>query len=309
MTTIYYDDAYVGTGTDFDTTRKATDIAKLINKDCWVDIELAEPDKISLTHAESLILKLLDPEYAHALATGEPRNLAESNGFSWDKGIWDMAVHSTAGVLNATHSAMVGGLNHRIHGSLSSGLHHATPYAGEGFCTVNGLAMAAYFARHYLGLTKKVFILDFDAHCGGGTMQFMNEFDMNWVEQYDVSTQPFDFYRPTSPDELIIVDEAEDYLPTITDLLNRVNFDNCGLVLYNAGVDPHPWIGFDTLAEREQIVFNHLRGLGIPTAFVLAGGYVMSGYSRNSLAHAHLNTILAANGDPSVSNPDLTLTG
>ena len=83
MTTIYYDDAYVGTGTDFDTTRKATDIAKLINKDCWVDIELAEPDKISLTHAESLILKLLDPEYAHALATGEPRNLAESNGFSW----------------------------------------------------------------------------------------------------------------------------------------------------------------------------------------------------------------------------------
>ncbi|MBT6198929.1 MAG: hypothetical protein HOI21_00140 [Bacteroidetes Order II. Incertae sedis bacterium] len=309
MTTIYYDDAYVGTGTDFDTTRKSADIAKLIIKDCWVDIELAEPTAQSLARAESLILSMLDSEYAHALATGEPRNLAESNGFSWDEGIWNMAVHSTAGVLSATDDALAGGLNHRIHGSLSSGLHHATPYAGEGFCTVNGLAIAAYYARHYLGLTKKVFVLDFDAHCGGGTHIFLNEFGMDWVEQYDVSTSPFDFYRPTSPDELIIVDEAEDYLPTITDLLNRVNFDNCGLVLYNAGVDPYPWIDFDTLAEREQIVFNHLRGLGIPTAFVLAGGYTASGYSRNSLAHAHLNTILAANGDTSVGNPDLTLTG
>jgi hypothetical protein len=58
------------------------------------------------------------------------------------------------------------------------------------------------------------------------------------------------------------------------------------------------------------MVFDYLRDSGIPTAFVLAGGYTMpsyGGYSRESLTQAHMNTIYAAAGMESVSNPDLTM--
>ncbi len=313
MTNIYYDNHYVGTRTDFDTTRKSRDIAEYIQGYPNSNISIIEPSAISLRNSESLIHSMHDYEYSNALHSGQSRALAESQGFTWDEGIWNMAVHSTAGVLNAIHDAVTTvpstfGSGENIHGSLSSGLHHARPNYGKGFCTVNGLAVGAYYAHYMLiSMNKKVIILDFDAHCGGGTKAFMNEFGMDWVEMFDVSTEPFDSYAPSNNDELIIVDREADYLPTIADLLQRIDFDDCGLVLYNAGVDPYPRIGFDTLAEREQMVFDYLRDSGIPTAFVLAGGYTIGGYSRESLTQAHMNTIYAAAGMESVSNPDLTM--
>ena len=72
--------------------------------------------------AEELTEATHAPAYVEALRTGEPYDLAGSQGFSWDEGIWDMAVNSTAGVLAAADEALATGGSS---GSLSSGLHHA----------------------------------------------------------------------------------------------------------------------------------------------------------------------------------------
>ena len=68
-----------------------------------------------------------------------------------------------AGVIAATEAAMRDGVG----GSLSSGLHHAKPERGDGFCTVNELVVAAsaHLERH---CDHRIVIVDVDAHCGGG---------------------------------------------------------------------------------------------------------------------------------------------
>jgi len=50
-------------------------------------------------------------------------------------------------------------------GSLSSGLHHARRTHGAGFCTFNGLALAALTALEVLTAgAQRVLILNLDAH-------------------------------------------------------------------------------------------------------------------------------------------------
>lgn len=74
-----------------------------------------------------------------------------------------MVLATNGGVVAAAISA----LEHGTAGSLSSGLHHARRETGEGFCTFNGLAIAA---REALSAgARSVLILDLDAHFGGGT--------------------------------------------------------------------------------------------------------------------------------------------
>ena len=57
-------------------------------------------------------------------------------------------------------------------GALSSGLHHASTERGNGFCTFNGLALAARALMD--GGANHVLILDLDAHCEGGTYEIVH---------------------------------------------------------------------------------------------------------------------------------------
>ena len=84
-----------------------------------------------IDRAKELISEIHSQDYVQALITGSPSILATSQGFSWDKGIWEMALNSTAGVIAATELALQEGAA----GSLSSGLHHARRDSGAGFCT------------------------------------------------------------------------------------------------------------------------------------------------------------------------------
>ena len=87
-------------------------------KQRWVD-ELREQ---LADLVDQLVPTVHSEAYVHALKPGRPTELAESQGFGWDEGIWEMAANSTAGVLAATNEALaIGGPS----GSLSSGLHHA----------------------------------------------------------------------------------------------------------------------------------------------------------------------------------------
>ena len=298
---VFYNKAYTAAAPVFDTTRKSGEIATAMDEGCAPGCELVDPvDFVDL--AEELIEATHAPAYVEALRSGEPHDLAGSQGFSWDEGIWDMAVNSTAGVLAATDEALATGGSS---GSLSSGLHHARHAGGAGYCTVNGLAMAATHATKLVSGT--VVILDVDAHCGGGTNELVG--DDGRILHLDLSTSSFDSYRPDGDDQLTVLHGPSDveYLEHVHRHLGRIP-DDTGLVIYNAGMDPHPGVSAEGLAQRERLVAAWCARNSVPVAFVLAGGYTW-GITMDELVDLHLHTMRAFAGRSSRPAHESSVTG
>ena len=280
---IFYNDKYVAPATDFDTLRKSAEIAERIP-------EMLVDPACMVEEATKQILNAHSREYVKALQTGDPGYLSETNGFNWDEGVWEMAVNSTAGVLAACKTVLSPDSNApKIAGSLSSGLHHARTGSGSGYCTVNGLAVAANSFKNL-----NIMILDFDAHCGGGTVNMLRDLGIDHrVSQYDLSTNMFDEYDEDENHMISIAKNDEEYLRKVDGILAELD-PSLNLVLYNAGTDPYPTISHDTIKERDQRVFKACIKIGVPCVFVLAGGYTFS-QDMNSLVNSHLNTIESAN--------------
>ena len=193
MVRIFYSPQYVGSAHAFETTRKAKWVADSLGSAPIRGIELVSPPSLSY---ETLV-QVHDPAYVDAVQTGVPRDLAESQGFGWDAGLWSMVLASNGGAVAAGLAALQSG----VAGSLSSGLHHARRDHGAGFCTFNGLAIAA---REALAAgAASVLILDLDAHCGGGTASLIAEEPRIW--QVDVSVCDFDRYESRERARLQIV--------------------------------------------------------------------------------------------------------
>jgi acetoin utilization deacetylase AcuC-like enzyme len=286
---IYYSPDYAGSAHAFDTTRKARWVADSLSESPIAGVSLVEPeslteDRVAVVHA---------PDYIAAVRTGQPRDLAESQGFDWDPGLWPMVAASNGGVVAAALDALENGTA----GSLSSGLHHARHDHGAGFCTFNGLVIAARAVLE-AGATS-VLILDLDAHCGGGTASLIADDPRIW--HTDVSVSSYDRYASSSRAHLDLVQNAGDYLPTIQRRLADLNhsgiqFDLC---IYNAGMDPFEGSGIggmrgitrEMLSDREQAVFAWCRERGLPVAFVLAGGYISSQLDEQALVGLHRLTV------------------
>ena len=287
---VFYNVAYVAPNHVFDTTRKAAWIADAIHETGTPGVKLVDPTNLTGL-AEQVIESIHDTEYIKALRTGEPEGLASSQGFAWDEGIWEMALNSTAGVLGAVTEALATGA---ASGSLSSGLHHARAGEGSGFCTVNGLAGAA---RHALGLVDgTVVVLDTDAHCGGGTHSLIGHEER--IRHLDLSVSSFDSYEATGNNRLVLLTMDADrsgfdrrYLNELNGLLDRIP-DDTGLVVYNAGMDPHPTVSSAALTQREDRVAEWCSANSVPAAFVLAGGYTHT-MGEDELVDLHMKTIRA----------------
>jgi acetoin utilization deacetylase AcuC-like enzyme len=145
-----------------------------------------------------------------------------------------------------------------------SGFHHARWSEAAGYCTFNGLMVAALALREARpGI--RVGILDYDYHYGDGTDDILHRLGLTWLTHY------------TAGQQYLYPDQADAFLDAIPDHVARMA--QCDVVLYQAGADPHiddPLGGFLTtaeLAERDRRVFQHLHDRGIPVAWNLAGGY------------------------------------
>ena len=290
MVRVFYSPKYVLAGHAFDTTRKARWVADSLAETPIPGIELVAPDLLT---GEQLA-EVHDPGYVEAIRTGEPRSLAGSQGFDWDAGLWTMVRASNGGAVAAALAALKDG----VAGSLSSGLHHARYGSGCGYCTFNGLVLAARAARS--AGAASVLILDLDAHCGGGTASMIA--DESGVRQLDVSVDGFDSYPETGQSRLAMVTAGPDYLDTVRRVLDEVAGDRFDLCLYNAGMDPcedcptggRAGITAAVLAERERLVFEWCAGRRVPVAFVLAGGYVGPHLDQHGLVDLHRLTLSAA---------------
>ena len=287
---VFFSEDYVAAAYDFPTTRKSGAIAESVVTHPIAGVALVAPEPAARADLE----RVHEPAYIDAILTGEPRTLAASAGLSWDPGFVTALLASTGGCIAAADAAWSSG----IAGSLSSGLHHAAPDRGQGFCSLNGLALAALT---FLDLgARSVQIVDLDAHCGGGTQDILGSNPL--VTQVDVSTNSYDGRRPIDGWTSDLVDDAGEYLPTIIGRLDAIDPDSVGAVLYNAGMDPHEdcatgglrGITDAVLAERDRIVFDWAATHGLPIAFVLAGGYTGSRLTDEHLTALHRLTIDAA---------------
>jgi acetoin utilization deacetylase AcuC-like enzyme len=289
---VFYRPEYALAAFSFETTRKARWVADSLAGAGLEGIQLTPPDLLT----EPDLLTIHDPGYVTAVRTGQPRWMAETQGFRWDPGMWPMVLASNGGAVAAALAAMQTG----IAGSLSSGMHHARRARGNGYCTFNGLVLAARTAL--AAGAKNVLIVDLDAHCGGGTNELIGSHPNVWI--VDVAVNAFDRYAPVGHNTLDVVTAARDYLPTVRSRLqalpNRAPaFDVC---LYNAGMDPHEGCPIGGLAgitrgvllERESLVFDWCRRRGLPLAFVLAGGYVGPRLTQGGLTDLHRLTLAAA---------------
>jgi acetoin utilization deacetylase AcuC-like enzyme len=161
---------------------------------------------------------------------------------------------TTGSLLAAAREALANGI-----GAVSptSGFHHAGHARAGGFCSLNGLMVAA------LNLPDcKVGVLDFDMHYGDGTDSIIRHLSLN--------SRVVHRGHPGGGN-------AEAWLKTIPGTLDALA--DCDVVLYQAGADPHindplgGWLTSDQMRMRDRLVFAGLRERGVPVAWNLAGGY------------------------------------
>jgi acetoin utilization deacetylase AcuC-like enzyme len=176
--------------------------------------------------------------------------------------------------------------NKTITMSPTSGFHHATKNESMGFCTFNGLMVAALELLEQGA--KKIGILDLDHHFGNGTTDIIDWLGADWPSKKEKTFHHYTFGGDERVFHRIIAkgyvasiwkegDAAERWLKLLPSIVN--GFDGCDIVLFQAGADPHvddPHGGALTneqFAIRDRLVFEGLTKMKIPVAWNLAGGY------------------------------------
>jgi acetoin utilization deacetylase AcuC-like enzyme len=205
------------------------------------------------------------------------------------------ALLSVGGTVLAARKALECGMAVHIGG----GFHHAFPDHGEGFCLLNDVAVAA---RKVIEdkLADRVMIVDCDLHQGNGTAAALAE----RKEIFTLSIHQMDIYPTEKPRSTVDIglwagDGDAKYVAELHAHIPKVYEDfRPNLVLYLAGADPYEKDQLGGLAltkaglkERDKIVIENARRLGIPVAVVLAGGYASE---IKDTVDIHLNTVRIA---------------
>jgi len=199
-----------------------------------------------------------DPNYVNDILTCK-----KVNGFNNTSKDVAASLHYTTGSM--VHAALHALNTGEPTSSPTSGFHHAGYAFGGGFCTFNGLMIAAMIAR--VNGAKRVGIVDCDEHYGNGQVDIINRLNL---------TREIPHY--TLGPSKVTPDNAEQWLASFPLLLQAL-FSKCDLILYQAGADPwvnDPYGGRlnkSQLYRRDLAVFNFCRENNIGVVFNLAGGY------------------------------------
>lgn len=245
----------------------------------WLEHDLIEvvgftpatDDDLALAHAPSYVRGIFAGEIENGHGNFSPE-VAESTRWT---------VGSMVAAARAAYQA------EGITCSPSSGFHHAHYDNNHGFCTFNGLIVAARKAIEEFELDA-VGILDCDWHHGDGTQDI--------IDQLSLSESIKHF-----PSGARRLRTASAYFEWLESAVEELVAMDVGLILYQAGADAHrndPLGGLLTdreLRERDQFVFEQLSKNRIPVAWNLAGGYQRDERgSIDKVLAIHRQTMLAA---------------
>lgn len=179
----------------------------------------------------------------------------------------------------------------------AGGSHHALADTGAGYCVLNDLAIAATRLLAQQDVAR-VLIVDLDVHQGDGTaallanepcaFTFSVHGEKNFPARKAVSDR--DVALPDGTDDEAYLAALGAELPPLLDAFRP------GLILYQAGVDPHLddklgrlALSDAGLAARDRFVMREAAVRGIPLASVIGGGY---GADRMAIARRHAATII-----------------
>lgn len=185
--------------------------------------------------------------------------------------------------------------------SIGGGLHHAKKNFGEGFCLYNDVAFCAKYLLEKYKL-ERILILDTDAHCGNGTMEYF------WEEKrvlfIDIHQDPNTLYPGTGFLEQIGGGEGRGFtinipLPPFSgDFSYKLVFEEIiepvvkefspQIIIRNGGSDPHfsdPLTNLNLTLHGFKLIGNKVRKLA-----KVCGGreidLIASGYNLNILPAA-----------------------
>ncbi len=264
---------------------------------------IAAPDPVT----DEDLLRVHTEEYVRAIATGEPRALAESQKFPWSAALAESVKHTNGGCIAALRTALKEGVSANI----ASGFHHSHRTRGEGYCTFNGLviAMERLRAESHPGL--RPLVLDMDLHFGNGTSYLLAE--RPWAHQLSIYGN---FYKNNAAVRDVTLERAEDtancvsipvlggsngavYLGILRESFPKaIDRAKPDVVMFQAGADPYredPYspldLTHDDLRARDAFVFETCKAKGIPVMWVLAGGYTPD---VSKVVEVHVNTWRAA---------------
>ncbi len=230
---------------------------KLVVED-WINkfgsnIEIRSFDPIS----EHDICQAHDIEFAKGILSGRIKNGFENTDMAVAKSL----LYTSGSMYAAANYAVA---NKEVTCSPTSGFHHAEYRRAMGFCTLNGLMVTAIRLKNE-GKVSKVGILDCDAHYGNGTDSIIGTLQIDWIKHH-TQGRYFSTYS----------DAKNGAYEKWLDLAIE-DCQDCDLILYQAGADPHiddPYGGIlssTQMSERDEKVFTRLGH--IPMAWNLAGGY------------------------------------
>lgn len=240
--------------------------------------------------ADTAIIELLhDAQYVRDFVSGSLTTQAIRRiGFPWSEELVLRTLASVGGTLAATEIA----LKHGFGGTLAGGTHHAFRGEGSGYCVFNDIAVAITSLRQ-TDASSRFAVIDLDVHQGDGTAQiFEDDPTVFTFSMHGGNNFPFRKQRSKLDIELTDGTGDQDYLAHLEQALPQVLEFRPEIVFYQAGVDPlnsdrlgRLQLSMEGLRSRDQMVFQTVRGAGIPVVVTLGGGY-SDPIERTAEAHA-----------------------
>ena len=235
---------------------------------------------LALAHDEGYLAKLRDG----TLTSDEQRRI----GMEWSPRLVRRARLAVQGTIDAAVAALRG--RGRLAANLAGGTHHALRDAGEGYCTLNDVAVAARFLQREYGV-ERILVVDLDVHHGNGTASIFAgdpavfTFSMHGAKNFPLKKPPSSLDVPLADG---LGDEA--YLATLAEHLPRaIDAADPQFAFYLGGVDVAAGDRFGRLAltemgiaARDRMVLDQVAGRGIPLCLTLSGGYATGGDGRTS---------------------------
>jgi len=263
-----------------------------------VEHGILEPEELVPAREARLdwILQVHDPRYVEGFCQGtlspdEVRRI----GFPWSPGLVNRCLASVGGTVMAAEAALEEG----IAGTLAGGTHHAYRNFGSGYCVFNDIAVAATF----LLATKQVrsvLVFDVDVHQGDGTAALFADDERVFTCSLH-GERNFPARKMQSDLDVPLADGTgdEEYLEHIHLALEAsLRKARPDIVFLQGGVDVLEQdklgrlsLSLEGVEARDRALLERFRGLGLPVALTLGGGYAQP---IDATLEGHLATYRAA---------------
>jgi acetoin utilization deacetylase AcuC-like enzyme len=257
-----------------------------------LQLEVLEPPRPTWHQVE----RVHDAAYLRKLNFGtlEPKEL-RLLGLPWSPNLVERALRASGATLSATRDALRTGLGI----NLAGGTHHAYPDHGEGFCTLNDVAITIKDLLETQPI-ERILVLDLDVHQGNGTAHiFAAEPRVFTLSVHGERNYPFHKERSSLDIGLNDWVTDGDYLEIMAQqVLPALEAFKPQLVFYLAGVDVLAKDRFGRFSlslqgtkTRDTNVFSWCKQHRVPVVSLMSGGYNRDPFVT---VEAHANTVRAA---------------